>query len=162
MYQKVEKYTVNEIRQQGFEVLGEWKDDIHDLRTRILINIYNFKIVEAEASGDGVPFEICHQGMHKIQDIIGASIGPGFSRIVRSKIMGPDGCTHLGELMLGSVKAFIQAASRQVPDQEDEALYAARWDEWMSHYSDQCIYFSQPNISREDIENAFLKASRGD
>jgi len=157
VYEKYEKYTVHQIEPHIFEVSGEWKDDIHDLKTRILINIYTFKITAAEASGGGVPFEICHQGIGRIGDIIGANIGPGFSRIVRSKIMGPEGCTHLGELILGTVKAFIQAASRSMPDKKHEALYAARWDEWMSNYSDQCVYFSQADVSRAEIENAIIK-----
>ncbi len=160
MYEKVERYTVNEVPPQGYEVWGEWKDDIHDLKTRIVINIYTFKIVEAAASGEGVPFEICHQGIDKIQDIIGADIGPGFSRTVRSKIMGAEGCTHLGELMLGSVKAFLQATSRQTPDWVDQEYYESRWEEWLNYYSNQCIYFSQPNVSKKDIVNAIKPKSQ--
>lgn len=160
MYQKYERYTVDQLEPHIYQVKGEWKDDIHDLRTSILIDIHRFQIVDAVAHSQGVPFEICHQGINKAKDIIGSDIGPGFSRTVRKIIMGPEGCTHLGELMLGSIKAFIQAASRQVPDQSLEELYAARWNEWMNHYSDGCIYFSQPDISREEIEQAIIKAGK--
>ncbi len=161
MYEKIEKYTVNYLEPRWGEILGEWKDDIHDLKTRVLIDGATFQIVEAEAIGSGVPFEICHKGMDKIKDIIGESIGPGFSKAVRTKLQGPGGCTHVGELMLGSVKAFIQAASRQTPEWVDQEYYESRWKEWLNYYSDQCIYFSQPNISREDIVNAIKTKSQG-
>jgi len=160
VYQKYERYAVNQIESYLYEVTGEWQDDIHDLKTRILIDVLSFKIVEAESNGEGVPFDICRQGLARIKDIIGASIGPGLSRTVRSTIMGSQGCTHLGEMIMGSVKAFIQAASRQIPDKDMEELYAAKWREWIGHYSDQCVYFSQPDVSREEIIQAISKAGK--
>lgn len=160
MYQKYERYTVEQLKPQLYQIKGEWKDDIHDLQTTLLIDILKFQIVDAKANGQGVPFAICHQGISKVKDMIGSDIGPGFSHTVKKNIMGPEGCTHLGELMLGSIKAFIHATARKVPSKNLEALYDAKWNEWMNHYSDGCIFFSQPGITREEIIEAITKAGK--
>lgn len=155
MYEKTEKYQVNIVPGTGYEVHGQWKDDIHDLRSRIVFDISNFEILEAEAEGYNTPFEICNQGISSIGNIIGAKVGPGFNRLVNQKIMGKEGCVHLGELVINSVKVFLQAASREKPDWIDPDYYAERWLEWISNYRDKCIFFSLPDISQEDIQKAF-------
>lgn len=156
MYKKTEEYIVNPRPEvNGFEVIGRLKDDVHNLETRIIIDIYQFTITEASCSGDRVPFPICRQGMENIASLIGEKVGPGFNRVVRQKVMGAKGCTHTGELMLGSIKAFIQAASRETPEWVDSDYYNERWQEWIGHYSGQCVYFSQSDVNKSEIDNMF-------
>lgn len=158
MYKKTEEYIVNPRSDvNGFEVIGRLKDDVHDLETRIIIDIYQFTITEAFCSEAGVPFPICHKGIEQLSGLIGQKVGPGLARAVRQTVMGPQGCTHAGELVLGSIKAFIQAASRETPEWVDSGYYDKRWEEWMGYYSDQCIYFSQPDISKSEIENMLFQ-----
>ena len=86
MYQKYERYTVEQLKPQLYQIKGEWKDDIHDLQTTLLIDILKFQIVDAKANGQGF-LAICHQ-ISKVKDMIGSDIGPGFSHTVKKNIMG--------------------------------------------------------------------------
>jgi len=158
MYEKMEKYTVKTIPETGFEVIGLWKDDIHDIQCRLVFDFDNFEIVAAEAHANSTPFNICPQGLKMIGRIVGDKVGPGFNRLVNEKLMGKEGCVHLGELVMNSTKALIQASSREIPAWVDDEFYAQRWRDWITMYKDHCIYFSQPGIfenSQEEIQMAF-------
>lgn len=145
MYEKLEKYMVIPIPGEGYEVHGQWKDDIHDLRTRILFDYRTYKIITAEVQATGIPFDICHQGVRSIDKLIDMQVGPSFNRFVKEEVMGANGCVHIGELVLGSVKAALQAASRQIPDWIDEDEYTSKWAVWEALYKNQCVYFAQPD-----------------
>ncbi|PKM76429.1 MAG: hypothetical protein CVU90_12185 [Firmicutes bacterium HGW-Firmicutes-15] len=157
MYEKLEKYQVKIVPGVGYEVRGQWKDDIHDLKSRMVFDINNFTIAEAAVEASGVPFDICHQGIKSIDALVGASVGKGFSKLVSQHVMGKQGCYHLGELVMNSVKSFLQAASREGPDWLDNEEYQQRWQEWINNYQGVCIYFAQPDISQENIQKAFGK-----
>ena len=158
MYEKTENYKVRMIPDVGFEVSGQWKDDIHDIRSRIVFDFTSFKILEAEASAGGTPFSICPQGLDSIKNIIGLEVGAGFNRQVSQAVLGTVGCVHLGELVMNSVNSLVQAASRGIPSWVPEEEYAQRWADWIKMYKGRCIYFSQPGVfenSQEEIQNAF-------
>ncbi len=144
MYEQMEKYTVKSIPGKGLEVLGQWKDDIHDIRTRMLIDYYTYTIIEAEVTGLATPFgEVCQIGLDNMSKMIGVQVGPGFNSIVKQNLMGKMGCIHLGEMVMNSFKAGLQAASRMMPDWVEEDDYANRWSNWAILFKDSCIYFSQ-------------------
>jgi len=154
VYEKVESYEVEKIEGIGYEVHGKFKDDIHNLHSRILFDINSWTVAEAEVKALVVPFALCHTGLDAINSLIGVSVGMGFSRVVNKQIMGSQGCYHLGELVLNSVKAFLQAASRDNPDWLGEEECQNRWLEWVNNYKNICIYFSQPCISPQDIQKS--------
>ncbi|CFX94370.1 Protein of unknown function DUF2889 [Syntrophomonas zehnderi OL-4] len=146
MYEQSEKYKVNYIPGKGVEVLGHWKDDMHDIRTRMLIDYYTYTIMEAEVTGPVTPFgEVCQIGLDNMDKMVGVQVGPGFNKIVKQNLMGKSGCTHLGEMVINSFKAGLQAASRIVPDWVEEDDYSNRWSNWAILFKDSCIYFSQPD-----------------
>ncbi len=158
MYEKTERYKVETVPQSGFEVTGQWKDDLHDIHCRLLFDFESFEIIEAEAWADSTPFPICPKGLKGISRIVGSKVGPGFNRQVAANIMGQEGCVHLAELVMNSVKALVQAASRDKPEWVTAADYAQRWDDWIRMYEGQCIFFSQPGVfenSLEEIHSAF-------
>lgn len=163
MYEKLEKYTVNIIPNTGYEVQGQWQDDVHDIRTRILFDYYTYKILAAEATGVGTPFEVCHQGLSIIGNLVGEQVRPGFNRVVKEKVMGKNGCMHIYELVMNSIKSALQAAARQVPDWVEDDDYQTRWTGWEMLYKDKCIYFSQPGVfdnteSRvEQVQQALIR-----
>jgi len=150
MYEQSEKYTVNLVPGKGYEVLGQWKDDIHDIRTRLLFDYYTYQIIEAEATGVATPFgDVCNIGLDNMRKMVGVQVGPGFNGKVKKLLMGKSGCIHLGEMVINSFKAGLQASSRLIPDWVDQEDYNNRWAMWSSFYKDSCIYFAQP----EALEN---------
>ena len=160
MYEKLEKYIVTPIPNKGYEVQGQWKDDVHDLRTRILFDYHTYKIIDAEVEASGIPFDICQQGIKSIKNLIDVQVSPGFNKLVKEQVMGKKGCVHVGELVLGSVKAALQAASREIPDWVDEDDYTNKWAGWESLYKNQCVYFAQPEenmLKPEEIHDKLGK-----
>lgn len=160
MYEKTENYKVQMIPDVGFEVKGQWQDDIHDIRCRIVFDWASFKILEAEATAIKTPFSICPEGVQSIRNIIGLEVGPGFNRQVKQNLLGTGGCVHLSELVMNSVNSLVQASSRGIPAWIPEEEYAQRWTDWIKMYKDRCIYFSQPGVfenSQEEIQKAFQK-----
>jgi hypothetical protein len=52
-----------------------------------------------EASTDFAPYAVCPGGAANFGALAGVSCGPGFNRVVRERLGGVKGCTHLRELM---------------------------------------------------------------
>lgn len=165
MYEKLERYEVNLVPDKGYEVRGQWKDDIHDIRTRIVFNYLNYEVIEADAQVVSSPFEICQQGVEAIKELIGVKAGGGYMRTIREKIMSQKGCMHVGELAEYSLTAALNCAAREIPDWVDPEEYNQRWTFWQNAYKDCCIYFSQPDALdkfQDDITNVFNGKKEGE
>lgn len=146
MYEQSEKYSVTMIPGKGYEVLGEWKDDVHDIRTRMLFDYETYQVIEAEATGLTTPFgEVCQVGLDNMNKMVGQQVGPGWAGRVKEQLMGKAGCIHLGEMVIKSFKSGLAAASRTIPDWVEAEDYTQRWAGWETLYKDSCIYFAQPN-----------------
>lgn len=163
MYEKTEKYSVEAIPGRGFEIKGLWMDDVHELYSRIVVDAESYEIVEAEAQGISVPFVICHEGMKCIKNVEGVKFGPGLNKTIYQKLTGQNGCIHMAELVVNSVKALIQAASREIPDWMDEDAYRNKFFEFEKLYRNKCVYFSQSSIdapdSCEKIQNSLRESA---
>jgi Protein of unknown function (DUF2889). len=152
MFYKQELYRVESVRDVGFEVAGIWEDDLHKIRSRLVLNVFSFSITELEVEAVKVPHEICLAGWQNINHLKGVNIGPGFNKLVNQMTSGDQGCSVVGDIVINSIKALIQAGSRQRPDWMAAELYEGRWMEWMEKYKDICIYFAQPDVSMIDIQ----------
>jgi hypothetical protein len=115
-YKKIESYQVEDIPPLGYRVLGEWIDDVHHIKLDITFDFATQSIADARAWAEKAPFAICNQGFDAVRQLIGTRVGSGFGRLVRQTLESPQGCLHVGELVLGSVKAALQASSRSVPE----------------------------------------------
>lgn len=71
---------------------------IHDMAIRLVID-EALTIVEVMASTDAAPQHACAGGPTTLEAIKGLRIGPGWSRVVRERLGGARGCTHLRELL---------------------------------------------------------------
>lgn len=152
MFKKQELYRVESVRDVGFEVTGLWEDDIHEIRSRLVLNVFSFSIIEAEIEANRVPHDLCLVGLQNIKYLRGVNIGPGFNKLVSQITAGEKGCSIVADIVLNSIKSIIQAGSRQRPDWMDAQLYTGRWTEWMEKYKDICIYFAQPGVSMMEIQ----------
>ena len=95
---------------------------VHEMWLRLTIDD-DFCIKEVEAVTDHGPFRPCAQANTNFHRLVGLTIGPGWMRKVRSRLGGPDGCTHMVEL-LGpmATTAFqtiwpLRESRRQTPKQ---------------------------------------------
>jgi len=79
---------------------GEIQADepLHDMRICVTID-ESFRILDVVAETAAGPFEICPAITPAFAELKGASIGRGWSRLLREKFGGVHGCTHHVELL---------------------------------------------------------------
>jgi hypothetical protein len=93
-------------------------DEIHHMLLRLVVDV-NLQIVAVQARTVAAPYGVCAQGPSALQSLVGLRIGPGWSRAVRERLSGAQGCTHLRELLgpLATVafQTLWQVREAQVP-----------------------------------------------
>lgn len=89
----------------GFD--NRWRGEItpgtpiHEMWLRVTLDDH-YAVVDVEAVTDQSPFEMCPAITPNFKNLIGLSIGAGWTRKLRERVGGSHGCTHLVEL-LGSI-----------------------------------------------------------
>ena len=73
-------------------------DPVHDMWIRITLDD-NLLIINVEAATDASPYSICPDITKNFNRLKGITIGPGWRRLVQSRVGGVYGCTHLVELL---------------------------------------------------------------
>ncbi|MCG8620021.1 MAG: DUF2889 domain-containing protein [Desulfobacterales bacterium] len=72
---------------------------VHHMTATLLIAPDPLRIIEAEAEIITAPMAECPQTLDRMDLIIGLHIKPGFSKEIRSRVGGKDGCAHLCTLV---------------------------------------------------------------
>lgn len=82
-------------------------EPFHHMRLRIAVDS-DLIIHEAEAETIYAPYHACPEICRSYGQLIGLQLGPGFQRQVRARLGGPQGCTHLTELLVPMVTSAMQ------------------------------------------------------
>jgi hypothetical protein len=98
-----------ENRERGLVEAGT---PVHDMWIRLTID-NKMCIMGAEAATDYSPYQICGRVTPDFGQLVGLSIGPGWSRKVAAKMGGVLGCTHLVELLRPLATTAFQTVSRE-------------------------------------------------
>jgi hypothetical protein len=83
---------------------NEWRGKVeagtpvHEMWIRLTIDD-RMEIKEVAAATDHSPFRICPDILPNFQRLVGLKIGHGFTREVRARLGGPQGCTHIVEML---------------------------------------------------------------
>lgn len=83
---------------------NEWRgtiepnEPLHDMRVRVVLD-GDFVISEVTAETAAAPFEICPAITPRFEALRGERIGRGWTRLLRQKFGGAQGCTHHVELL---------------------------------------------------------------
>jgi len=91
-----------DVKTYAFE--NEWRGKVetgtpvHEMWIRLTIDD-RMEIKEVAAATDHSPFQICPDILPNFQRLVGVKIGHGFTREVRSRRGGPQGCTHIVEML---------------------------------------------------------------
>lgn len=94
--------SLSDTKTYAFE--NHWRGDVpagepvHGMHIRLTIDD-DFIVRAVAAASDHVPYAVCASVPATLQILVGESMGPGWSRTLRRKIGGEDGCTHLTELL---------------------------------------------------------------
>ena len=73
-------------------------DKVHGMFMRMTVT-ENLEIVTCEAATDFHPYATCPQAAPNFARLAGMKIGRGFLSAVAGRVGGPQGCTHLRELL---------------------------------------------------------------
>ena len=73
---------------------------VHDMVVRLTID-ENLIVHHAEASTDASPFNICPNAANSVNKLKGLKISSGWRKLVRDRIGGIVGCTHITQLIIG-------------------------------------------------------------
>ena len=91
-------------------------EPIHDMWIRLTVD-QDFVVRHAEAATDASPFAICPAVTSSFASLEGVVMGRGWSRAVRERMGGVQGCTHLVEL----VRAMATVAFQTIRGDRDKA-----------------------------------------
>jgi len=73
-------------------------EHLHDMSIRMVVD-EDLNVVDIVASTDASPFAICPEAAGTLQSMKGLRIGAGWSKAIRERLGGRNGCTHLTELL---------------------------------------------------------------
>lgn len=85
-----------------FDMAGTYKEPgvVHHIDVKLLIRFNPLVIEEAEAQMIKVPMPECRTTLDNLPKIKGLEVKSGFSKNIRSKLGGKDGCNHLSQLIV--------------------------------------------------------------
>jgi hypothetical protein len=91
-----------DVKTYAFE--SEWRGTVeagtpvHEMWIRLTIDD-RMEIKAVAAATDHSPFQICPDILPNFQRLVGVKIGHGFTREVRARLGGTQGCTHIVEML---------------------------------------------------------------
>ena len=80
---------------------------VHGMAIRVTVDDA-MTIVAIAAAMDHTPFDECQQGTDPMQQMVGATLGPGWRVSIERALGGVRGCTHLRELLFNMATAAYQ------------------------------------------------------
>lgn len=72
---------------------------LHDLSLRVTLD-RQYTVRAIEASSDITPWALCKEAEAAMQILVGQTIGRGWSAVVKERLRGAAGCTHLMEMLI--------------------------------------------------------------
>lgn len=80
---------------------------LHDLWLRLTLDD-DYVVKFIEASSDVTPWEICKEAEQTLSVLIGERVARGWSSIVKERLRGASGCTHLTEMLIPMATTALQ------------------------------------------------------
>lgn len=85
-------------------------DAIHDMWVRLVVDEH-LVVRDVVAVTDASPYAVCPEATASMRAIVGERIRGGWSLMVKAKLGGAAGCTHLMELLIPMATAAYQTLS---------------------------------------------------
>jgi hypothetical protein len=105
---------------------------IHGMKLRLTVDL-DLAIRAVEVASDDVPNPVCRDVTTNFQRLVGLRMTPGFTRAVKARVGGREGCTHLVELV-----GALATAAYQTVFFEREQREQANPDRERPHVIDTC------------------------
>lgn len=96
---------------------------LHDLWLRVTVD-RDFVVRNIEAASHVTPFDICKQAEGTLAVLVGERIGKGWSQVVKERLRGAKGCTHLMEMLIPLATTALQGIRVLVSERNIDAVNA--------------------------------------
>lgn len=80
---------------------------LHDLWLRVTLDD-NYVVQHIEAASDVTPWSLCKEAERTLSVLVGERIARGWSSIVKDRLRGAAGCTHLMEMLIPMATTALQ------------------------------------------------------
>lgn len=94
---------------------------IHDMTIELVVAGDTFEILDVRPVMDVHPYAQCTGILESYRQLVGESIARGYSRRVKELFGGPNGCSHVGALLIALGPVAIQASWGMARLHEDPA-----------------------------------------
>ena len=91
---------------------------LHDMWIRLVLD-EELVVRDVVAATDASPYGVCREAVDSLAQLKGLRIGAGFNRIVRERLAGAHGCTHLTELLAPLATTAFQTLAGVRHDRPD-------------------------------------------
>lgn len=89
---------------------------LHDLWVRLVLD-GDYVVQAVEAASDITPFPVCKEAETTLSVLVGQRVGAGWTRIVKERLAGAKGCTHLAEMLLPLATTALQGIRGLRPEE---------------------------------------------
>lgn len=96
-----------------FEIGSRFFDEDHDADLTLTLDVASGTVLSARARFHRAPYgERCAATAARAGRLVGLRVRPGCSRDVAEAVGGPEGCTHLVEMVMDALRAYLPAYGR--------------------------------------------------
>lgn len=96
-----------------FEIRARFCDEEHDAELTLALRASSGEVLAARAHFHRAPYgERCASTAARAGRLAGLVVRPGCSRAVYEAVGGPEGCTHLVEMAMDALRAYLPAVGR--------------------------------------------------
>ena len=103
---------------------------VHDMRVALRVRHPDLVITAVDGAMDTQPYTICPEALPPLQQLVGVSVGQGFTRAVNERLGRQQGCSHLTALIQAMGPVIRQAAGAAFRDRNTEAVMGGGGDRW--------------------------------
>ncbi len=84
-------------------------DTFHEIVMNIEVRLSDGYIYDLEAKFVRCPGGVCPKTVDTLPDLKGKVLGKGLRKNLAASVGGPDGCIHLGEMLMEAARSLVQA-----------------------------------------------------
>lgn len=115
--------TLEDIKGLDVPLLGTGRvvpagDPMHRMSIRMQVTA-ELEVVGIEAASDATPYDVCPEATASLQSIVGLKIVAGWTEMVKRRLGGAKGCTHLMEMLVAMGTAAYQTVVPQLRSKGD-------------------------------------------
>lgn len=138
---------LTDVKTYRFQVASESpfpaEEPIHGLKIRVTLDD-KMVIQDIATSMDDIPHPECATAPHRMHQLIGQTMGPGWRKVIHEKVGGTQGCTHLREMLFNMATAAYQTlpsgqwqrreqAGQPHPEVTQPPFYLGQCHSWALH-----------------------------